>query len=247
MTSAGQATIYDRACSEYAASRTRFGTAVHEELGRLQRLVAGLSQAVEHAGALAGDEACGISTELGESVSRIVEQLHALERQLASAMARCERLQAEDGPLSSEQPSRRRVRDKPHAGQTGKRSDSEPCDVSADAPSEDDQQRQAVTLYVGLCCAHGELPAACDFFAVRSHDVTTGGISYFCSEPPEHVDLVICLGTDEQLTSVLSKVESHRAAVVHGEAGYIVVCRFVRRLDGPGIPWDEVLAVASER
>jgi len=68
-----------------------------------------------------------------------------------------------------------------------------------------------------------------DFFEVRCSDISAGGISILCDEPPWFNDLVVALGRPPSVTHLAAKVVHVREEVRDARVIYQVGCRFVGR------------------
>lgn len=75
----------------------------------------------------------------------------------------------------------------------------------------------------------GARPTWDDFFEVRCSDLSGGGISLLCEEPPPFNELVVALGRPPTLTHLAAKVVYVREVVRDAQVMYQVGCRFVGR------------------
>ncbi|HET6879082.1 MAG TPA: GGDEF domain-containing protein [Pirellulales bacterium] len=77
----------------------------------------------------------------------------------------------------------------------------------------------------------GELPTAADFFPVQCYDLSTKGISFLASSPPDFQALIIRLGNPPSARYMISSIANVAPMMVGDEKQYRVGCTFVSRLD----------------
>ena len=65
---------------------------------------------------------------------------------------------------------------------------------------------------------------------VHCHDLSVEGISFFWPDCPDFESLIIALSTEATPVYLLTRVMNYKAVAMHGEAGYLVGCRFLSRL-----------------
>jgi len=94
--------------------------------------------------------------------------------------------------------------------------------------------------------ASDELRVTGDYFLVRCFDLSAGGFSFFCDEPPEFGRCVLGMGTRQEPLFMISKV-IHCRPVESDEGDYLVGCKFLERIEGDRIgvlasPVDSVIS-----
>lgn len=87
----------------------------------------------------------------------------------------------------------------------------------------------------------GSLPTAADFFPVRCYDLSTKGISFLSSTPPDFQALVIRLGNPPGARYMISSIANVAPMMVGEEKQYRIGCTFVSRLDP-----DEIVDAPAE-
>ena len=92
------------------------------------------------------------------------------------------------------------------------------------SPRRDFPYRQKIAPLNG-----GQRPTWDDFFEVRCSDLSAGGISILCEEPPRFNELVVALGRPPSLMHLAAKVVYVREAVRDAQVMYQVGCRFIGR------------------
>lgn len=75
------------------------------------------------------------------------------------------------------------------------------------------------------------MPAPRDFRTVTCHDISVRGISFIVEERPQFDSVVISVGPRSSPVYMLSEVEDYKAVYMHDQVGYLVSCRFVRRIE----------------
>jgi hypothetical protein len=65
---------------------------------------------------------------------------------------------------------------------------------------------------------------------VRCHDIAVQGISFFWPDTPDFERLIIALGNGDKPTYMAADVVQSKAVFMHGEAGFLVGCRFAGRV-----------------
>lgn len=91
----------------------------------------------------------------------------------------------------------------------------------------------------------GELPNEAEFRDVRCHDLSAGGISFLCAEPPESPTLVVQLGKGPNVRYMIARVAHIAAVGESGEAQFRVGCSFLERLHPPALPEGEAELVTA--
>lgn len=91
----------------------------------------------------------------------------------------------------------------------------------------------------------GELPDDDAFSEVRCHDLSAGGISFLCAEPPDSQTLVVQLGKGPNVRYMIARVAHIVAVGESAEAQFRVGCSFVERLNVPGSSETEGELVAA--
>ncbi|HEX5444085.1 MAG TPA: GGDEF domain-containing protein [Pirellulales bacterium] len=91
----------------------------------------------------------------------------------------------------------------------------------------------------------GELPDEAAFHEVRCHDLSAGGISFLCAEPPDSQSLVVQLGKGPNVRYMIARVAHIVAVGESAEARFRVGCSFIERLHPPGLPAAEPELVAA--
>lgn len=87
----------------------------------------------------------------------------------------------------------------------------------------------------------GKLPAMGDFYPVRCYDLSTKGISFLSSNPPDFQALIIRLGNPPGARYMISSIANVAPMSVGDEQQYRVGCTFVSRLDP-----DEIVSSPGE-
>lgn len=90
-------------------------------------------------------------------------------------------------------------------------------------------ERQRVAPYDGS----GTLPDEAAFRDVRCHDLSAGGISFFCAEAPDSQMLVVQLAKGHDVRYMIARVANIVAVGESAEAQFRVGCSFVERLHPP--------------
>jgi hypothetical protein len=65
---------------------------------------------------------------------------------------------------------------------------------------------------------------------VRCHDISVQGISFFWPQAPDFTKLIISLGSEQKPVFMAAQIAHSKAVFMHGEAQYLVGCRFTRRV-----------------
>lgn len=103
-------------------------------------------------------------------------------------------------------------------------------------------ESQRVAPYDGS----GNLPDEAAFRAVRCHDLSAGGIAFFCAEPPETQMLVVQLGKGAEVRYMIARVANIVAVGESAESQFRVGCSFVERLHpAEAVVTDEDLLAAG--
>ena len=92
----------------------------------------------------------------------------------------------------------------------------------------------------------GELPDEAEFREVRCHDLSAGGISFLCAEPPEAQTLVVQLGKGDNVRYMIARVAHIVAVGESAEFQFRVGCSFVERLHPPGVDVAEADLVTAD-
>jgi PilZ domain len=82
-------------------------------------------------------------------------------------------------------------------------------------------------------CREGELPDPGSFRQVRCHDISCGGISYYCKEPPLEKFIVFFLRAGERGIYVQARVANCIHVVEGQQATFRIGCEFLTRLQLP--------------
>ena len=90
------------------------------------------------------------------------------------------------------------------------------------------------------------LPALKCGIAVRCHDISGKGISFFWPRPPQFEHVIISLGSDHDLLFMAAQVMRFVPAERDGAAMYLVGCQFTRRMDNLTAQWKQQLGRREE-
>jgi hypothetical protein len=82
-------------------------------------------------------------------------------------------------------------------------------------------------------CRSRELPSKSLFRAVRCHDISSGGISFFLPEPPDFERAVVTLGPPPDVICFLVRVVHYSPRKVAVRNQHLVRCRFFQRVTIP--------------
>ena len=82
--------------------------------------------------------------------------------------------------------------------------------------------------------------------AVRCHDISGKGISFFWPRPPQFEHVIISLGSDHDLLFMSAQVMRFVPAERDGAAMYLVGCQFMRRMDKLTAQWKQQLSRREE-
>lgn len=88
------------------------------------------------------------------------------------------------------------------------------------------KEKQYIAPYVG----HGQLPEAEAFRAVQCHDLSAGGFSFICDEPPDFQTFVVRLGKVHEQYYVVARVVNVVDIGPSDNRRYRVGCSFLERL-----------------
>ena len=80
--------------------------------------------------------------------------------------------------------------------------------------------------------------------AVRCHDISGKGISFFWPRPPNFEHFIISLGNDHDLLFMAAQVMRSGPAELDGAAMYLVGCQFIHRMDDLTAQWKQQLSRA---
>jgi diguanylate cyclase (GGDEF)-like protein len=86
--------------------------------------------------------------------------------------------------------------------------------------------------FIAPYCGHGPLPEQEEFQAVQCHDLSAGGLSYLCDEPPDFQKFVVRLGKGLETCYVVARVANVVDIGTPDQPRYRVGCCFVERLGG---------------
>ena len=64
---------------------------------------------------------------------------------------------------------------------------------------------------------------------VECFDVSTGGVSFLLDYMPDFSDILVVLGTQPHVTTLLARIIRVSPTTVEGRSTYLVGCRFTRR------------------
>ena len=82
--------------------------------------------------------------------------------------------------------------------------------------------------------------------AIRCHDISGKGISFFWPTPPQFEHVIISLGSDHDLLFMSAQVMRFVPAELDGAAMYLVGCQFMRRMDNLTAQWKQQLSRREE-
>jgi diguanylate cyclase (GGDEF)-like protein len=92
-------------------------------------------------------------------------------------------------------------------------------------------EKQFIAAYSG----QGPLPEADQFYPVQCHDLSAGGLSFLCEQPPDFQTFVVRLGKASETCYVIARVANVVEVGTPDRPGYRVGCSFLNRL-GPDSP-----------
>lgn len=80
-------------------------------------------------------------------------------------------------------------------------------------------------------------PTIHDFQAVRCHDISVDGISFFWPQQPDFETVIISIGSGDKLIFMHAQISDDKAVFMHHEVAFLVRCRYVRRMDELTAVW----------
>ena len=89
-------------------------------------------------------------------------------------------------------------------------------------------EKQYIAPYAG----QGALPAPDSFRAVQCHDLSAGGLSFLCDEPPDFQKFVVRLGKAAETYYVVARVANIVEIGTSEQPRYRVGCSFMERVGG---------------
>ncbi|HET6881677.1 MAG TPA: GGDEF domain-containing protein [Pirellulales bacterium] len=89
-------------------------------------------------------------------------------------------------------------------------------------------EKQYIAPYNG----HGRLPADEEFLAVQCHDLSAGGFSFICDEPPDFQKFVVRLGKGAEAYYVVARIANVVDIGAAGRPRYRIGCSFLERIGG---------------
>jgi hypothetical protein len=75
------------------------------------------------------------------------------------------------------------------------------------------------------------LPSSDEFQRVKCRDISAGGISFLWPDKPDFENVVIAIGPVDSPIYMIAKIVHSRAVYMFDEVGYLVGCKFTKRLE----------------
>jgi hypothetical protein len=76
----------------------------------------------------------------------------------------------------------------------------------------------------------GPWPSVFDTVAVRCHDISLHGVSFYWPDDPDFKYLLSSLGSEDDLIFMACEIVRSKPVYMHGEWQYVVSCRFLKRM-----------------
>ena len=107
--------------------------------------------------------------------------------------------------------------------------------LEAEVDDDDDRRgrdRQTFATHQAVApVVNGRMPNKEQLRDVMCRDLSTSGISFYASQPPESDQLLVRLTTSHRVTYLTAQVAHCRPIADGGDAAFIVGCRFTGRVD----------------
>lgn len=227
--------------SEQARLERRFELRRRLELAEIQSAAEQVSQRTSRVQSLASSIQLSDAEPLKVAMERLVEATQELSEKLAASNRTVPRHEPVRSPVierrktAAEHLTVDEVLD--FARPTP---DAEPAH-SENAPRYAYRRRQCVAPW-----KPGEaFPSPDAFHEVECKDISVGGISYFTHEHPGYRSLVISIGNTEAPIFMACEIVHTRVAAFEGNVGYLVGCKFSKRLEAPRRHQSRLVASAT--